>query len=768
MTVREYIGARYVPLYMGDWDNTKTYEPLSIVGYQGDSYTSLQYVPTGIEITNEAYWAVTGNYNAQIEEYRRETRNIGNALPITDFDSTDTVKSYIDDIAEVLPISDFDSINTVKSYIDDSISGVNSEIDDIAAVLPISDFDSINTVKKYIDDAVSFDVTKAQVYNTVSEMKADTSLEAGMICHTNGYRVSGDGGGAWYVISDSGTANEMDVIACGDFYANLVVETFITPQMFGAYGDGETNDIAYIQAVFDYCLAKYNTSYEVPVPSVKFVSNHAVNGTINWYSVVKIINDNAITLIQLSSSDIALLNLTGFYNRGYYGYNYQQATQKMNKIHVGPNINLYKADFIDTVFENITGIGLQVDSPGNSDITPGNWNMSINSVVTDFTIGGFKYGLRFKGNRIYCTDFRDMYISSCVYNIYFDQNVNDSYEKMHFQNMIIDHAYACVAFYSYMSNIFENCSFDYSHIMLLCLNENDYNRNQNYFINCHIEGLGEDSKFASMTHRGKLIYSKAPLDSIQHDYYCFENTKIALNSEIVGKSTLQTDRTYVENTYYAKVYFKNCIWSGDNVLSNLYDTAGTYICSVENFATIGDTQNYPFSINNNIFRTVRNDFTSTESAISKAYGIQIQEKSNITIASIGISSDGIRKKQTLKITFTMPSSDTNGHLLVKIPIKQGRLFTVLNATDASCQVYRGVMLNKPDAELYGELKFIQTVKSKQYIVDASRDSDFLKTNAVRKDVYQENADYFETFVMSFDEIEYSASTQTIVIQVFEG
>ena len=72
MTVREYIGARYVPLFMGEWDSTATYEPLSIVQYQGNSYTSRQYVPSGIEITNTAYWANTGNYNAQVEAYRAE------------------------------------------------------------------------------------------------------------------------------------------------------------------------------------------------------------------------------------------------------------------------------------------------------------------------------------------------------------------------------------------------------------------------------------------------------------------------------------------------------------------------------------------------------------------------------------------------------------------------------------------------------------------------------------------------------------------------
>ena len=55
------------------WDKTKTYEPLTIVYHQGNSYTSRQSVPAGVGITDTTYWALTGNYNAQIEQYRKET-----------------------------------------------------------------------------------------------------------------------------------------------------------------------------------------------------------------------------------------------------------------------------------------------------------------------------------------------------------------------------------------------------------------------------------------------------------------------------------------------------------------------------------------------------------------------------------------------------------------------------------------------------------------------------------------------------------------------
>ena len=84
--VREYIGSRYVPIFGRKdeesiiWDNSKPYEPLSIVLYQGNSYTSRQFVPIGIDILNEEFWAQTGNYNAQVEQYRQEVLALINKL----------------------------------------------------------------------------------------------------------------------------------------------------------------------------------------------------------------------------------------------------------------------------------------------------------------------------------------------------------------------------------------------------------------------------------------------------------------------------------------------------------------------------------------------------------------------------------------------------------------------------------------------------------------------------------------------------------------
>lgn len=74
MAVHQYIGARYVPKFYensnntAEWQSGVIYEPLTIVTYNGNSYTSKKYVPSNIgnPSVNTDYWVATGLYNEQI------------------------------------------------------------------------------------------------------------------------------------------------------------------------------------------------------------------------------------------------------------------------------------------------------------------------------------------------------------------------------------------------------------------------------------------------------------------------------------------------------------------------------------------------------------------------------------------------------------------------------------------------------------------------------------------------------------------------------
>ena len=76
--IRHYVGARYVPKFASpvEWASDTSYEALTIVTFNNASYTSKVPVPptVGNPANNPQYWALTGNYNAQVEQYRQETQ----------------------------------------------------------------------------------------------------------------------------------------------------------------------------------------------------------------------------------------------------------------------------------------------------------------------------------------------------------------------------------------------------------------------------------------------------------------------------------------------------------------------------------------------------------------------------------------------------------------------------------------------------------------------------------------------------------------------
>lgn len=82
--VKQYVGARYVPKFASpmEWAADTSYEALTIVTFNNASYTSkIQVPPTvGNPANNPKYWALTGNYNAQVEQYRQETETVSNNI----------------------------------------------------------------------------------------------------------------------------------------------------------------------------------------------------------------------------------------------------------------------------------------------------------------------------------------------------------------------------------------------------------------------------------------------------------------------------------------------------------------------------------------------------------------------------------------------------------------------------------------------------------------------------------------------------------------
>ncbi len=258
----QYIGSRYVPLFAepAEWNSARTYEPLTIVMHEGNSYTSKQYVPIGIEITNEKFWALTGNYNAQVEAYRQEVRNLLPYDEVPTDGSTKAVKS--DGINKAI------SSETTRAKAAEQALQTNIDAEKTRAE------DAENDIKLAYD----------KVYDSVVSMKSDTSLKNGMKCKTLGYYTANDYGGAAYIITDTDEPNELDIISCANnLNAKLIIQDNVNVNCLGAKGNGEEDAESRMKNVKAFERAFSIGKSIVCMPNGRYWFNQ--NGPVNCRNV---------------------------------------------------------------------------------------------------------------------------------------------------------------------------------------------------------------------------------------------------------------------------------------------------------------------------------------------------------------------------------------------------------------------------------------------------------------------------------------------------
>lgn len=113
--VVRYIGARYVPIYVGNWDSTISYEPLSIVTDNvGNSYTSRKTVPAGTMLSNEEYWAQTGVFNAQLADIKDDVEKIEERISVSYSQFGAVLDGITDDSVAVLAAHQYANANGLK------------------------------------------------------------------------------------------------------------------------------------------------------------------------------------------------------------------------------------------------------------------------------------------------------------------------------------------------------------------------------------------------------------------------------------------------------------------------------------------------------------------------------------------------------------------------------------------------------------------------------------------------------------------------------
>ena len=171
------------------------------------------------------------NNNASVTELWR--------AELTEFEEDLTDK--FDDLSD-----EFDQLEEfVNTYFDnlDVQEEINNKLDAM-----VED----GTLQTLINNFLQPNVT--WTFDTVADMQASDNLVNGGYARTLGYHTINDEGGALYFITNSGTADGATVISVGSLYAHLVTPTVITPEIFGAYGDGTTDDTNAVRAALKYSI----------------------------------------------------------------------------------------------------------------------------------------------------------------------------------------------------------------------------------------------------------------------------------------------------------------------------------------------------------------------------------------------------------------------------------------------------------------------------------------------------------------------------------
>lgn len=207
-----------------------------------------------------------------------------------------------------------EALNKASNVIPQLISDIDKKLEETKELVDgagAASKQEVEEVKSSLEERVKY-------YNNVSEMKTDITLKDGQCVKTLGYYEPNDGGGADYIFQNK------------DF--NLIVKNYITPEMFGAKGDGVTDDTVAIQKAFDSDLSNivifsrktYLITSQLNINKSKLIRGAGYSYTPNQSTVLKC--DKDCIKINVSYVKIANIYLQG--NKDNQPYEYLAITVK--------------------------------------------------------------------------------------------------------------------------------------------------------------------------------------------------------------------------------------------------------------------------------------------------------------------------------------------------------------------------------------------------------------------------------------------------------
>lgn len=272
MAVREYIGARYVPVFgykdetgttQMQWVNTRMYEPLVVMQNQGNSYISVQTVPVGVDITNTEYWLLTYQFNAQYGELQTQVASATQASNA----ATNAANKASADVAAL----------------DTKVSGYDNAIDEVSSTAN----NAMSQVVQLKQSVEGIEQRYIKEYDTLTALKADSANLNVTAVQTLGNTTIADGGGALYRVYTSVPSITPYIELGNGKYA-----VAISSASQGGGGGGTATDRVKLLCIGDSYLQGYNGTTTIENNWGKLLSEylgtsvyHAVAlGGAGWYA----------------------------------------------------------------------------------------------------------------------------------------------------------------------------------------------------------------------------------------------------------------------------------------------------------------------------------------------------------------------------------------------------------------------------------------------------------------------------------------------------
>lgn len=415
-----YTGMRYVPVFAdpAEWSSANSYEPLEIVIHKGNSYTSKTFVPVGIDISDPQYWALTGNYNAQIEQYRQEVQRYSEEVT----ELKKTVSLTFDSIAEARVYGGFTEGQVVETLGYYSAGDGGGAFYKISATEPTAYYEIFGDV---YGELIICEIMHIKQFGAVGNgLNDDTAALKNAISTATEWEMNGTVNGGYAkggtIIVDPGTYLLTDTI-----YLNPATTlTGYHSQRAGVRGIGTTEasksifvfdlkdatkpGIAIVGLVNDSGIKRAATTRTYPGTNV----DNGLLGQI--YSVM--ITDLMITAKSGGQCGIALVGAVGIslYNNSIIGFNtslYANASWYVNAkncrfqgIYFGCEL---RGDVNQTQFENCTFMETSTDKNNAIHAVPApSYDTTANRPSCLYITGNH-------GNVINCCDF---YGLNAIYN----------------------------------------------------------------------------------------------------------------------------------------------------------------------------------------------------------------------------------------------------------------------------------------------------------------------------------------------------------------